>query len=133
MDLQTVRDLNKRSRAIRAKLQTLREVSTAIPNRRLDGMPKGTPTTSRTESLAVKMTDLELELISLANETAEQAAALTNEILSYVDNPDAFTVLIRRYVDDLPFKRIAQQLNFSEAQVFYLHRRGVKEFNSRQK
>ena len=48
----------------------------------------------------------------------EQSAALTNEILSRVDNPDAFTVLIRRYVNDLPFKRIARQLHFSEAQVF---------------
>ena len=52
MDLQTVRDFNKRSRAIRAKLQTLREVSVAVPNRRLDGMPKECRRPTRTESLA---------------------------------------------------------------------------------
>ena len=78
MDLQIVRDLNKRSRAIRAKLQTLREVSAAVPNRRLEGMPKGTSTTSRTESLALKMTDLEIELIRLANETAIQKNCAAN-------------------------------------------------------
>ena len=129
MKLSTVMELAEKIRAAQAELERLKSLATATTTR-LDGLPKAKSITSRVESLTAKIVDCERELNNLVEESACAQIDLTLEISDKVKDA-ASDVLYQRYILCKPFAEIAAAMHFSERQIYYLHRRGRRAFESK--
>ena len=115
----------------RKQLERLRDLATAPPLAKIDGMPRSpNPEKSRVEFFAVEIQNLERELADDCAELERCAAILLQEIWQRVRSPVAAEILCRRYVSLSTFPSIIAAMNFSDAHVYQLHQRGVKDFNA---
>lgn len=128
MKLSAVVELRAKINDTKTELERLKMMSSSFPSR-LDGMPTAKSTTSRVESLSVKILDCECRLTELVEEKIRTQIDLSLEIMSRVTGK-ARDVLILRYVDCKPFATIIDELKYSKSTIFNLHRRGKTEFQS---
>lgn len=126
MKLSTVFELDEKINVIQTELERLRGLMTANTSR-LDGLPRPKSFSSRTESLAIKITDCERELAALVEESACAQIDLSLEIFERVKG-NAGEVIYQRYIQRKTFKEISAAMNYSVARIFQLHRDGVKKF-----
>ena len=75
-----------------------------------------------------EIVDAENELSRLVIEFAESSEELTTLIKQRVKG-NAAIVLYRRYILCETFKEIATAMNYSEHNIYRLHRRGVRSFS----
>lgn len=123
---------------LQGALSTLRERHAGIIdslhrlNTELDGLPKSHNTESRLENLVSLMIDVERQIADLQAELACTRADLTTELFSSTTlTQNEVTVLMRRYVDLLPFPQIANEMHFSQNNVFLYHRQALKKLGIR--
>ena len=128
MKLQAVMELRRHIEREENLLEVLRARAGTPPTAKLDGLPKAKATASRTEILAVKISDAERELERLREEETETILNLAIRISERVKATNTQKILILRYIEGLKFAEIAAAMNYSEEAIYYLHRRGVKEF-----
>lgn len=114
-----IRDLGWRLQALRAEAESIVPV--------LDGLPHTSTVKSRVESLAIKITDSERELVSLREQFINATIEIGNKIEDMPLNQQEKTVLSLRYVSCMNFQDIWFKLNTSDARVFYLHRAALKK------
>lgn len=126
MKLTVVMDLQKRIAAAERRLKSLREMETSITSR-LDGLPRAKAHTSKVEELATRIADTEKNLAEFYAEIDEKASELAEEIFRRVDGMSC-TVLFKRYVMCKTFAQIATETNYTEPNIYYWHRQGVKAF-----
>ena len=126
MDLQAVMTLKTKIEGAEQRLLALRENARAITVK-LDGLPRNKNVTSRVEKFATEIVDAENELATLMIELVETTETLTRLIQQRVEGKAAI-VLIRRYAMCETFKEIAANLHYTSANVYYLHRQGVRSF-----
>ena len=132
MKLSTVFELEEKISAARYELENLKSLATAT-TRQMDGLPRSTSTTSRVESLAVKIMDCERRLDGLVAEKICAQVDLTIEITKRVRGM-AGKVLYERYVECKTFKAIIAEMKYySDASIYHFHRNGVKQFESADK
>lgn len=127
MKLTVVSVLYQKITSTQEKLERLRTKATEAATSRLDGLPHGTTEKSRTESLAIKITDTERELENLRDEYAAASFQLVSEINQRVSGK-ASTVLFLHYIMFEPFTEIAAEMKITPSHVSKLHGRGVKQF-----
>ena len=129
MELDTVRQLNRKVKALEDKIERLRDAQqSTVPV--IDGMPKSRGRgTSRLEELTTQIMTLEEELNAVKDELIASTVDLTLEILERVPHPAA-DVLLERYTACKPFKPIVTSSGYSEQHIFRLHRDGVKAFKA---
>lgn len=126
MKLSAVQDLERKIEITRSQLETLRTVATNITSK-LGGLPRAKAQTSKVEAVAVRIVDVENQLAELCDELADKSFLLADEIYRRVKGV-ACTVLFERYVMCKTFAQIATDMNYSEASIYYFHRRGKKEY-----
>ncbi|MBR0288638.1 MAG: hypothetical protein IJQ82_06625 [Selenomonadaceae bacterium] len=126
MKLDEVIKLRGEIAACERRLESLREFETAMTSR-LDGLPKATARVSKVEKLALQIVESESCLAQLYAEVDEKARELAEEIFRRVDGMSC-TVLFKRYVMCKTFAQIASEMNYSEPNIYYWHRQGVKAF-----
>lgn len=86
MKLDTVIKLRGEIAACERRLESLREMETAI-TARLDGLPRATARVSKVEKLALQIVESEEQLAELNREVDEKASELAEEIFKfYVEN-----------------------------------------------
>ena len=125
---------------LHSELSTLKERHAGIIdslnrlNTELNGLPKSHNTESRLASLVSLMIDIEKQIADLQAELANTRADVTTEIFSATNlSKNEVTVIMRRYVDLLPFATIASELNYSENCIFTYHRQALKKLGIRRK
>lgn len=128
MKLSTVFELEEKIQATRDAIKRMKASAASASTTRLDGLPRPKNFSSRVESLAIKITDRERELAALVEESAIAQIDLTIEISDKVEGA-AGEVLYQRYILCRPFAEIAAAMDYSQSQIYQLHRRGVAEFN----
>ena len=128
MKLDTVRELDGKIRELERRLDSVK--SSIFPTPELDGQPRAKRHYSRIEKIASAIVDLERELAELRAEQISAKIDLIAALFERVRHADEFKILILRYADCLPFKEIAERLHFSEARIYELHRRGVRDFDA---
>lgn len=126
MKLSAVFEVDNKICAVNAELERLREASTAITSE-LDGMPRTKFAASPIERLTVKIDDYERRLMKLVEDKTNAQVELTFEILARVTGTAA-KILLMRYVSLKPFAKITDEIHYSEATIYRLHRRGVRQF-----
>ncbi len=127
MELTAIRTLKLEIAATEQKLLALRENAQSI-TAKLDGLPRSQSLTSKVEKFAAQIVDAENELSRLVIEFAESGEELTTLIKQRVKG-NAATVLYRRYILCENFKEIADAMSYSENNIYYLHRQGVRSFS----
>ena len=129
MELDTVRQLNRKVKALEEKIERLRDAQqSTVPV--IDGMPKSRGRgTSRLEELATQIMTLEEELNAVKDELIASTVDLTLEILERVPYPAA-DVLLARYTASKTFKQIVASSGYTASHVFRLHKDGVKAFKA---
>ena len=127
MELLTVRTLKEKIEVAKLKLLALRENAQSI-TAKLDGLPRSQSLTSKVEKFAAQIVDAENELSRLVIEFAESSEELTTLIKQRVKG-NAAIVLYRRYILCETFKEIATAMNYSEHNIYHLHRQGVRSFS----
>lgn len=127
MKLETVTELEEKILATEELLETFRVKAKAAGTSKIDGQPHGQATTSRIESLTVKIVDTEKELADLREEYKTTVLNLSRAIDQRVKGRAA-TVLYFHYVMCEPFAEIANMMSLSQSQISRLHRQGRKEF-----
>lgn len=127
MELLTVRTLKEKIEVAKLKLLALRENAQSI-TAKLDGLPRSQSLTSKVEKFAAQIVDAENELSRLVIEFAERSEELTTLIKQRVKG-NAAIVLYRRYILCETFKEIATAMNYSEHNIYHLHRQGVRSFS----
>ena len=129
MELTAIRTLKLEIEATEQKLLALRENAQSI-TAKLDGLPRSQSFTSKVERLVIEINSGEEELARLMIELIETTEALTQMIQQRVKG-NAAIVLIQRYILCKTFKEIAIAMNYSEHNVYYLHRQGVRTFSAK--
>lgn len=126
-ELNAVRDLRDEIRFRLIHMSELRRTAgDLVPV--LDGMPHDKSTASRTEKIALKLVEAELEIENLRGELETAKAKLSatlQEMLSGLE----LEVMMMRYVDCKNFRDIQFELNLSDNRVFYLHRRALQNIS----
>lgn len=89
-------------------------------------MTHGTNKPSPTEMLATMITDAERKIAALNIRIENEVLKLTNKIQSEVPNESEQTLLIHRYINCKHFRDIGFLMGFSEAHVYFTHRRILK-------
>ena len=131
MKLSAVQDAQRAFLTAKSELESLRAAAIGINPPRLDGLPRAKPTSSKVERLTVQIVDAERRLEELADELVAANVALIEEIFRRVKNVVAADVLVQRYILGRPFAEIAAQMNYSEANVYRLHKRGKQAYERR--
>lgn len=124
-ELNVVRNLKKKLEAEKQKLSALREsITPATP--KLNDAPHGTNTASPTEKLATMITDTERKIANLNIRIEIESFKLTNKIQAEVPNETEQALLIHRYINCKHFRDIGFLMGFSEAHVYFTHRKILK-------
>lgn len=92
-------------------LKDIREERAAI-SVNLDGMPRGTEISERTAKLAVKIADMEGELIEMRSEAWSIRMDIIRT-LGKLRNPVHLNLLHFRYIDGYKWEKVAVELNYS--------------------
>lgn len=127
MKLEAVIELEERIFTTEELLENLRAKAKAAGTSKNDGQPHATQTTSRVESLTVKIVATEKEL----NELIGQYVTISNELVAEIYRRvtgKAAKVLIARYVMNKSFGEIATEMNLSASRISRLHRQGRKDY-----
>lgn len=128
MELSAVQDIRRVIEREQARLKALKSaVSAVVPER--DGLPRAKALTSNVEGLAVQIITIQDRIAELKAALVDAATELTGEIFRRVSG-GAAEVLVRRYVMGNRFRDIAMAMNYSESQIFSLHRRGKLAYSS---
>lgn len=113
---------------LESKLQRFRYLSVNISPTANSCYVKKDKTLDRSARIMDNIVDLEREIIS----TELQLSELLDEIsfkISLLDSNDQQMVLFYRYIDKLPFKVIAVNMNYSESNIFSIHRNALIKFS----
>lgn len=93
----------------------------------MSGMPRGTGTSDKTASLAIRLADKKIQ----REEMKAKAVLISEEIadsIHAVEDPDQAQLLYLRYIDGLPWDEIAKRMNFSEGHVRgWLHSEALRK------
>ncbi len=122
--LQRAYNLRRRIAAKEMHLEELRTQAEHI-TADLTGMPRGSGASSPVERIAVQIADLsweiELDWLDLIAYQAEIRKAIES-----IEDVAVVQVLSDRYISYLPFRKIAEHLNYSERAIYKIHRRGLR-------
>ena len=124
-ELNAVRNLYERKRDAEWHLTDLRQAAkNLVPER--DGMPHGTTVSSRVEGLALKIVELNREIILLC-EQMNVAAAWLSDALQKILHGQELRLMTLRYVACKSWIDIFNELRISAARGFTLHRLALKK------
>lgn len=128
----TIEELNE-VRGLRAELERelerQRSLETAINSftATIDGMPRATECTSRTERLATLLVDTTDIIRTLNERILEVAVRLTERIMQSDLTTHERDVLILRYVKCQSFNKIANETHLSRGYMFRVHSDALKK------
>ena len=125
MKLERVTELYRDLKNLQDNLESMK-ISILQPAR-LD-MPPAQNVSKPTEKAAIKILALEEEITRLQEEIIGAKAELAILILDTVSDSAVAQILIRKYVRQETFQRIATEMKYSLRHVFRLHAKGKKEF-----
>lgn len=124
-ELNAVRELNKKIRALETRLRDVRNsAENIVPI--LDGLPKAAFAKSRVEKTALKAVEVERELEALRGQLPLLKSDLANKIMAEVDEPIRQTLLILRYIECLSFRETARRMRITLRHVFRVHEKFLK-------
>ena len=126
MELESVRNTVARIAALEKKLECLKAMT--LPQRELDGLPKGRGQSSMPERIAVRIVDTERELKAIRVSLDETKDKLGCAILDRVQEPFTATALFLRYVGCYTLERVADALQTSRKAVYRHIKRGKTDF-----
>ena len=138
-ELNVVRVLKKKLEDETKKLSSLRDLvrpaTTKFTRETIDGksytcldvMPRGTNTTSPTESLAMMITDAERRIANLKRRIESESLTLINKIQAEVQDVKGQALLIHRYINCEHFRDIGFAMGTSESNVYFTHRKILKK------
>lgn len=92
----------------------------------LNGMPRGSGTSSPVERVAVRIADLswEIELDWLDLIAVQEEIRKTIELLQ---NPVAVQLLSYRYISYKPWRQIAELMHYSDRAVYKIHKKALRD------
>ena len=129
MELDIVLKLQERLSKALEELAEMQAKAISVSTSRLDGLPRATALTSRTENFVMTLADAERRICDLRIEIELKRLALGFEIVERVKGK-AQEVLLLHYVEGEPFRKIAAQLKVTSSCVSRWHVRGKKIFAS---
>ena len=125
-ELNSVRELDKKIRAVESRLQALKiNAENIVPI--LDGLPHAKTAQSKVERNALRIIESEQEIETLRAEMIQAKSTLADKIMSQVDEPNYQTLLVLRYVECLSFKETARRMHYTLRQIFRLHTKIFKD------
>ena len=92
----------------------------------LDTLPKAAAKNSRTEILGVMISDAEARVADTRSKIEAEIPLLTEKIQREVEGEKDQALLILRYVNGKHFRDIGILLGYSEAHVYFTHRKILK-------
>lgn len=116
-----INDLERRIELMRGALMNI------VPQR--NGVPQDRWFESRIEKMTVQISELEAELLELKKRREAATIKITAGICAANLSGKEAAVIWRRYVKCMRFRDIGLELHYSDAHVFYLHRRGLKKMS----
>lgn len=129
MKLEAANEFEEKILATEELLESLRSQAKAAGTLKIDGQPHATQTTSRVESLTVKIVATEKEL----NELIGQYVTISNELVAEIYRRvtgKAQQVLFLRYCFGKTPSEIAAELKISRSYLSRLHTQGRQEFSA---
>lgn len=130
MELTAIRDLKEKIEDTKWELLMLNSRMETI-QAELIGVPLSKATAQLVENLATRITDTQNKHAKLIEELSRESEELAKQISQRVKG-NAARVLYRRYILCETFKEIASAMSYSEHNIYYLHRRGVRSFSAKQ-
>ena len=127
MELLTVRTLKEKIEDTKWELLMLNSTMESI-QADLIGVPFSKTTAQLVENLATRITDTQNKHAKLIEELSKASGELAKQISQRVKG-NAAIVLYRRYILCETFKEIASAMNYSEYNIYHLHRQGVRSFS----
>lgn len=124
-ELNVVRNLKKKIEVEEQKLSALRELVKPATTK-FNDLPRGTKTASPTETLATMITDAERRVNALYARLETEILTLTSKIQAEIENESEQTLLLYRYISCKHFRDIGFLMGFSEAHVYFTHRKILK-------
>ena len=121
MELLTVRTLKEKIEDTKWELLMLNSTMESI-QADLIGVPFSKTTAQLVENLATRITDTQNKHAKLIEELSKASGELAKQISQRVKG-NAAIVLYRRYILCETFKEIASAMNYSEYNIYHLHRR----------
>ena len=129
-ELNEVRELRSEINDLERKIELMRgALNNIVPPR--NGMPQGRGQESRIENMVAQISELETELLELKKRRELAIVKITAGICAANLSGKEASVIWRRYVKCMRFRDIGFELKYSDAHVFYLHRRGLKKVVSK--
>lgn len=89
----------------------------------LDTSPKSKTVTSRPENLAIMINEAEERIAQTQTKLAIEIVTLTDKIQREAKDEKDQTLLLHRYVNGKHFRDIGILMGFSEAHVYFTHRK----------
>lgn len=129
LELETVRDMLTRIKALEKKLECFRAIALKPPV--LDGMPKAKAQSSMTEKVALQIVETERELAAIRSSLPVAKEKLGCAILDRVEDPVAAAAMLLRFVSGMTLTKICAQLNYDRTYLFRAMKRGKAEFVSK--
>lgn len=127
MELTAIRDLKEKIEDTKWELLMLNSRMETI-QADLIGVPLSKATAQLVENLATRITDTQDKHAKLIEELSRESEELAKQISQRVKG-NAVRVLYRRYILCETFKEIATAMNYSEHNIYHLHRQGVRSFS----
>ena len=127
MELDIVLKLQERLSKALEELAEMQAKAISVSTSRLDGLPRATALTSRTENFVMTLADAERRICDLRIEIELKRLALGFEIIERVKGK-AQEVLLLHYVEGEPLKKIAEQMKVTPSCVSRWHVLGKKLF-----
>lgn len=125
--LESPKALQKEIALLQLKLVRLKDRSVNVSPTQSSDPVRCTKVNDRITDIISDIVDVENKII----DTQFKLDSLLNDIsqkISNLPNPDHQMLLHYRYVDNLQFHQIAQNLNFSLSHIYHLHRQSLSSF-----
>ena len=122
--LMQYKSIAARISGIEADIEALRadRVSLSV---NYDGMPRSRTPGDGVARAAIKLADIEAELISVKAEAWDIRREITRTIRK-VENAECQEVLRERYIEGETWERIAEEMNYSVRQIHNIHGKALR-------
>lgn len=92
----------------------------------ISGMPKGKSGENTLQKAVDMMTDIEEQINDSIVELNDKRVAVLSAI-DHIKDPHQRMVLKYRYIDGLLFDEIAKKMSYTVENIFYIHRKALKQ------
>ncbi|MGP1361080.1 MAG: hypothetical protein ACTTK5_01395 [Candidatus Fimenecus sp.] len=123
-ELQSIRRINFEIKHKRSRITALKSILTSVTHSYNPDVVQGVSVQDKMAKFVAEINDLETEIKDLEKTLLEIKNTVFDNI-KQLESPE-FEILYKRYFEFKSFKKIADELCYSERQIFRFHNSGMK-------